>query len=68
MKKRFEVVQVGLGPMGKLITQLILKRENISFKGVVDIDPEFVGKKLGKLFGDEKGSNIIIESDLSCEQ
>jgi len=65
MKKKFAVVQVGLGPMGRLIAQLILKRENISFKGVVDIDPELAGEKLGKLFGDEKGSNIIIESDLS---
>lgn len=65
MKKKFDVVQVGLGPMGRLIAQLILKRENISFKGVVEIDPELAGKKLGKLFGDEKGSNIIIESDLS---
>lgn len=65
MKKKFDVVQVGLGPMGRLITQLILKRENISFKGVVDIDPELAGKKLGTLFGDEESSNIIIESDLN---
>ena len=63
MKKKFDVVQVGLGPMGRLITQLILKRENLSFKGVIDIDPELVGKKLSTLYGDEKGSNIIIESD-----
>lgn len=65
MKKRFGVVQVGLGPMGRLIAQLILKRENLSFKGVIDIDPELVGKKLGTLYGDEKSSNVIIESDLS---
>lgn len=65
MKKKFDVVQVGLGPMGRIIAQLILKRDNLSFKGVIDIDPELAGRKLGTLFDEEKGSNIIIESDLS---
>lgn len=32
MNKKFTVIQVGLGPMGKLITKLLLKRKNIHLK------------------------------------
>ncbi|MFX0049076.1 MAG: hypothetical protein ACFE8G_13070, partial [Candidatus Hermodarchaeota archaeon] len=64
MKNKFEVIQVGLGSMGKIIAQLLLKRENISLKGVVDIDPNLQGKDLGELTNENKGENIIVESDL----
>ncbi|MBY8987831.1 MAG: dihydrodipicolinate reductase [Candidatus Lokiarchaeota archaeon] len=65
MANQFNVIQVGLGPMGRLIAKLILNRENLSLKGVVDIDPNLKGKNLGKTLEIEKGSNIIIETDLS---
>ena len=64
MKNKFDVVQVGLGPMGKIIAHLILKRANLSLKGVVDIDPILKGKDLGELLKDKKGTYIIIGSDL----
>lgn len=64
MKTKFEVVQVGLGPMGKIISRLLLRRENLSLRGVVDIDPELIGKDLGELLNDKKGNDIIIDSDL----
>ena len=65
MKKKFKVVQVGLGPMGRLIAQLILNRDNLSFKGVVDINPNLIGKNLGELLEIDNDSNIIVESDLN---
>ncbi|NHJ19311.1 MAG: dihydrodipicolinate reductase [Candidatus Lokiarchaeota archaeon] len=64
MKNKFEVVQVGLGPMGKIIAQLIINRENISLRGVVDIDPELQGKDLDELLNESKGKNLVINSDL----
>lgn len=64
MKNKFEVVQVGLGPMGKIIAQLLLRRENLSLKGVVDIDPELKGKDLSELLNDKRGTNIKIGSSL----
>ncbi|KKN18794.1 hypothetical protein LCGC14_0952180 [marine sediment metagenome] len=64
MSEKFDVVQVGLGPMGRLITNLILKRKNLNLKGVVDIDPELNGKKLSELHDIEQGSEILVESDL----
>lgn len=64
MNNKFNVVQVGLGPMGRIIASLILKRKNIFFKGVVDINPKLQGKKLSELLNVEKGSEIVVESDL----
>jgi len=57
MNKKFNVVQVGLGPMGQLIAKLLLKRQNISFKGVIDINPNILNKNLSSI--------IDIDSDLT---
>lgn len=65
MKKKFDVVQVGLGPMGILIAELILKRENLSFRGVVDNDPKLLGLSISKMLNLEKDTEIIVESDLA---
>ncbi len=65
MTIKYNVVQVGLGPMGRLIADLILKRENISFKGVVDIDPKLQGLSISKILNFEKDTKIIVESDLA---
>ena len=65
MSTKYNVVQVGLGPMGRLIAELILKRENLSFKGVVDIDPKLQGLSLSNILNLERDSEIIVESDLA---
>jgi len=65
MHKPFEIIQVGLGPMGKIITSLLLKRQNILLRGVVDINPQLVDKKLSDLVDCDKNIDLIIESDLN---
>ncbi len=64
MSKPFTIIQVGLGPMGRLIATLLLKRKNIDVKGVVDIDPQFIGEKLSKFCHVEDELNLVIESNL----
>jgi len=32
MSKKYTVIQVGLGPMGRLITNLLLERKNLSLR------------------------------------
>ncbi|MBA7602455.1 2,4-diaminopentanoate dehydrogenase [subsurface metagenome] len=64
MSKQFTIIQVGLGPMGRLIATLLLKRKNIDVKGVVDIDPQFIGEKLSKFCDVEDELNLVIESNL----
>jgi 4-hydroxy-tetrahydrodipicolinate reductase len=63
MTIRFNVVQVGLGPMGKLIANLLAARENIHLIGIVDIDPELQGKKLKELLPSST-STTQVSSDL----
>ena len=64
MKKKFTAIQVGLGPMGKIITNLLLKRKNITLKGAIEIDPKFIGKKLNEILEIKEELDLIIESDL----
>jgi len=64
VSKEFDVIQVGLGPMGKIIAKLLINRKNVNLKGVVDIDPQLIGKKLSEILNIEQALNIIIESDL----
>ncbi len=64
MSKKFNVIQVGLGPMGKLITNLLLKRKNINLIGAVDINPQLVGKHLIEVLDVDDKSEIVIQSNL----
>ncbi|MHA1933131.1 MAG: hypothetical protein ACW96X_11355, partial [Promethearchaeota archaeon] len=66
MKKKFDVIQVGLGPMGKIITILLNTRKNIDLKGVIDINPQFIGKNLSEILETDVESDILIESDLEA--
>ncbi|MHA2397641.1 MAG: NAD(P)H-dependent amine dehydrogenase family protein [Promethearchaeota archaeon] len=64
MKNRFEVIQVGLGPMGKIIAKLLINRRNLLLKGVVDIDPKFIDKRLSEILEVKMEDDIIIRQDL----
>jgi 4-hydroxy-tetrahydrodipicolinate reductase len=63
MTIRFKVVQVGLGPMGRLIAALLASRDNIHLKSIVDIDPELQGKELNELVP-SSASTTQVSSDL----
>ena len=64
MESEINVIQVGLGPMGQLITNLLLKRKNINLIGAVDINPELVGKTIKEIFNIPYKSEIVIHSNL----
>ncbi len=64
MNQKFDVIQVGLGPMGKIITNLLCSRRNINLKGVVDINPQFIGKKLSEILETDLEFDLIIEPNL----
>jgi 4-hydroxy-tetrahydrodipicolinate reductase len=61
---KFNVIQVGLGPMGKLITNLLLARTNINLISAVDINPELAGKNLSEYYELHDNSDIVIQSNL----
>lgn len=53
MSKKFNVIQVGFGPMGQIVTKLLLKRSNINLLAIVDIAEELKGKKIQEILSDE---------------
>jgi 4-hydroxy-tetrahydrodipicolinate reductase len=61
---RYNVVQVGLGPMGKLITRLLDSRNNINLLGVVDINPQLKGKKLGDILETSVSTGLEIQNSI----
>ncbi|MFX0210091.1 MAG: Gfo/Idh/MocA family oxidoreductase, partial [Candidatus Hodarchaeota archaeon] len=64
MKTRFNVIQVGLGAIGRQISKLLIERENIDLIGVVDINPNLVDEELIEILDLPTGPKIKIESDL----
>lgn len=58
------VIQIGLGPIGRAITRLLVQREGINILGAVDIDPEKEGKDLGSFSGLE-ALGVTINSEWS---
>lgn len=40
--------------MGRIIANLLIQRKNINLKGVVDIDPQLIGKNLSEIIDMEE--------------
>ena len=49
MDNKIRVVQCGLGPIGKEITQYLLERDGIQIVGAIDSDPAKLGLDIGEL-------------------
>ncbi|MBN1329543.1 MAG: dihydrodipicolinate reductase [Candidatus Heimdallarchaeota archaeon] len=64
MTEKFNVIQVGFGPMGQLIAKLLLNRNNINLQGIIDIEPFFSGKKVSELLNIEQGEALSISKEL----
>jgi len=65
MKAPFNVIQVGFGPMGRIITSLMLRRKNIKLVGIVDTDPQLTNKIISSLLDIDNDLDLIVESDLN---
>ncbi len=53
------VVLYGLGHIGCMVAQLVLKRRRLEIRGAIDIDKDMVGRDIGELFyGDRIGLRI----------
>ena len=60
MNTKFNVIQVGLGPMGRIIAKLFLERKNINLKAVIDIDPKLKDKNLCSLLNIEEENDMLV--------
>ncbi|MFX0150515.1 MAG: Gfo/Idh/MocA family oxidoreductase [Candidatus Hodarchaeota archaeon] len=65
MNRKFNVVQVGFGAVGRLISKYLVERENINIVGIVDINPELENRKLSELLDLPNFPEMEIESALN---
>lgn len=49
MEIKTKVVLIGAGPLGLKVANFLIKRPNLALVGVVDLNPDLVGKKLNEL-------------------
>ena len=49
--EQIDVIQIGLGPLGRTIVQFIASRKGVRVVGAVDVDPSIQGQDLGTLCG-----------------
>ena len=63
MDKKIRVVQYGLGPIGKKITQYLAEKDNLQIVGAIDSDPKKHGLDIGELAGLNVHHNICITNN-----
>jgi 4-hydroxy-tetrahydrodipicolinate reductase len=64
MNKKIRVVQYGVGPIGAGVVRLMLQKPELQIVGAVDVDPEKVGKDLGRVAGLERDLGVQVSASL----
>ena len=57
---KIRVIQYGVGPIGAAIVRLMLQKPEIQVIGAIDLDPQKIGKDLGRMVGAERDLGVII--------
>ena len=60
MDNKIRVVQYGLGPIGKKITQYLLERDSVQIVGAIDSDPMKLGLDIGELAGSPVAYGVCV--------
>ena len=64
MHSPIRIAQIGLGPLGQMLTPYLVKRSNIEIVSAVDIDPSKTGRDLGEVSQCDQPLGIAITDDL----
>lgn len=64
MPSPIRVTQIGLGPLGQMLTPHLVSRANVEIVGAIDIDPDKVGSDLGEVSKCDDSIGISITDDL----
>lgn len=57
------VIQIGIGALGKQVLQYLADRDGVNVVGLVDLNPDVVGKSIGDI-ADTNDSGVIVQSSL----
>lgn len=58
--RKYKVIQMGLGAVGKRSVRLISQKESVEVVGAIDIDPVLVGRSLSEIAGLSRESEVIV--------
>lgn len=64
MSAPLRIVQIGLGPLGQMLSPFILERSSLKLTGAVDVNPNIVGTDLGT-HNNQSPIGITITDDLN---
>jgi 4-hydroxy-tetrahydrodipicolinate reductase len=64
MPEPYRVIQIGFGTIGRPIAEAILMRDNLELVGAMDINPEFIGKKVTEVISSSHSSSLEITDSL----
>lgn len=62
---KIRVVQVGLGPIGAAVAKQLLARRGFQIVGVVDIDPQKMGRDVGEALGVGRPLRVNVTDSIS---
>ncbi len=60
---KIRVIQYGVGPIGAGIVRLMLQKPEIQIIGAIDLDPDKIGKDLGRIAGAERDLGVVIRGE-----
>ncbi len=63
MDKKIRVIQYGVGPIGAGVVRLMLQKPELQIVGAVDVDPEKVGKDLGRVVGVDRDLGVKVTNN-----
>lgn len=66
MAENIRAIQYGLGPIGSAVARHVVERAGVSLVGGVDVDPDKIGKDVGKAIG--LGGELGFPVDRKLEQ
>lgn len=61
--KKYKVIIWGLGNVGRAALRMCMEKESLEVVGVVDVDPNKIGKDAGEVFGFGK-AGVLVSDDL----
>ena len=62
--RQLKVIQMGLGTIGIELTKLLSSRRNLVIAGAVDVDPNKIGKDIGKVAHLKKPLGLTVKASL----
>lgn len=65
MAERTKIIQIGMGPLGRMMTPVFARKKSVEILGAADVSKDVVGKTLGEITN-ESIDDIVVTDDLDA--